>query len=110
MFNQNQCTMITINLKRCKKQLDVLMWAFDAMDALPKEEQVELWGREIQTTYVNNDNIISIEEDVIDDLKFRLEDQYLQMAEEVGWDEVNDKPFNYANEERAVYQILDKLN
>ena len=101
--------MKVINLSRSRKQLNILEWALDAIDNLTDQDKLDLHGVILNKPYTRNGGIINLRDEIIDDLKFRITDQYLDMASDVEWDEVNNKPFNYANEERAAYELWNKI-
>ena len=100
-----------INLKRCRKQLDIADWAIGGMESLPEDDQLDLWGKVYEGTPVKLINGVLTFEDnieVVNDFIFRIEDQYLQMAEAEIGHEWWGKKVNFVNEERAVYELVNK--
>lgn len=73
--------------KLYNSQLDIVDWVVDAMTNLPDDDQMELWGQIYESAPVRlTDGCMYIvnNDDVVEDMLYRIELQYLQMAKEQG--------------------------
>ena len=96
--------MITLDLKRCKKQADILDWAFAAIDGMADYEYEDNFDSRPRVTPEIKDGIASFPQYMLDELLDRLE-MYLELAESADLHE----ECVYANEERAVNALEEKL-
>jgi len=81
-----------LKIKINHSQIDVADWLVDGIANLPQDEQIELWGRTYEDAPAKlSDGYIYIvnQSDVIDDIMFRLEVQYVEMARDHGIKEYN---------------------
>lgn len=102
--------MVICKLKT-EQQKDIIDWAIGAMESLPDDDMIELWGAIYDDcpVKISKSNELIIEtKDVAEDLLYRLETQYVSMAADESKEEYKkaiNLVFSLSNKIRPQYEM-----
>ena len=98
---------IRCSLTLTKSEADLVDWALGGMEGLGEEDQAEMWGeaREFNSDDILKGNTLdlsSFNEDMIEDLLYRIEEQMPSMA-------AGEDPLVYARTVKTVNSLSNKI-